>query len=39
MPDPVKAELSDDDKAQLADLVAELEDMIRKKTGAGEKSV
>ena len=39
MPDPVKPELSEEDKAQLAALLAELEELIHKKPGGGEKSV
>jgi len=39
MPDPVKPELSEADQAQLNGLLCELEEMIRKKSGAEENSV
>ncbi len=39
MPAPVKPELSADEKRQLEVLMAEMEELIRKKTGSGEKSV
>jgi len=39
MPEPVKPELSPEEQGQLDHILADLEDLIRKKTGGGEKSV
>lgn len=39
MPDPVKPELTPEEQDQLAVILADLEDLIRKKGGNGEKSI
>ena len=39
MPEPVKPDLSAEEQAQLVTILADLEALIRKKTGDGEKSV